>query len=318
MTHSLRHRAASTTSWALRLLVLLAFVSPACAQWFKPQGPAEPPSRPAERKPTAPSESKPSDEVVTIKVTDGSLLKVRVLRPAGAGPFPLALVSHGSPASAAQRPTMPVPLLRPISDWLLAKGYLVALPLRRGYGESGGGWAEGYGSCKDPDYRQAGLRGAADILDVAAALRSTKAVRPDRLLLVGWSAGGWASLAAASTHPDGLVAAVNFAGGRGGGQPGGNCLPGRLVEASARYGATTRVPTLWLYALNDQFFEPALARQMFDAFVKAGGRGTFGTLPPFRSDGHQLFADERGRPLWEPQADAFLREAEAQGARTSR
>ena len=71
----------------------------------------------------------PAEEIQTVKVADGSRIKVRVLRPKGSPPFPLAIVSHGAPASASGRPKMEVPTLRPISDWLLAKGYMVALPL---------------------------------------------------------------------------------------------------------------------------------------------------------------------------------------------
>src|SRR5882757_6428184 len=41
-------------------------------------------------------------------------------------------------------------------DWK-QRGYMVALPLRRGYGETGGPWRENYGSCGNPDYYRAGL-----------------------------------------------------------------------------------------------------------------------------------------------------------------
>ena len=81
-------------------------------------------------------------EIIDIATAGGATLKTRVVRPQGQGPFPLAVISHGSPASAAQRPTMQVPTFAPASEWLLARGYMVALPLRRGYGETGGAWAE--------------------------------------------------------------------------------------------------------------------------------------------------------------------------------
>ena len=73
---------------------------------------------------------------------------------------------------------------------------------------------------------------------------------------------------------------IDFAGGRGGHQKMsdgslGNCTPDALVKAAGRYGSTARVPTLWIYAANDSFFSPALARRMFDAYNAAGGHGIY-------------------------------------------
>jgi predicted acyl esterase len=80
-------------------------------------------------------------ESTDIVSASGVILRVRVFRPPGDGPFPLAIVNHGSPASASDRPIMPLPTFASASNWLLAKGYLIALPLRRGYGLTGGAWA---------------------------------------------------------------------------------------------------------------------------------------------------------------------------------
>jgi dienelactone hydrolase len=248
-----------------------------------------------------------SQEIVGIRTRSGAVMQTRVLRPAGPGPFPLAIVSHGSPPDAAQRPAMQVPTYASASNWLLERGYMVALPLRRGYGETGGPWLENFGSCSTPDYYRAGLTTAEDIRTAADLLRDRSDVRRDRVLLVGVSAGGWGSLAAASQNPLGVFAVLNFAGGRGGHHPKvGNCAPQRLVVAAGRYGSTARIPTLWLYAANDSFFAPDLARKMFDAFVRAGGRAEFVALPAFGSDGHQLFGAADGRALWQPPVEKFL------------
>src|SRR5262245_41095293 len=45
-----------------------------------------------------------SQEIIGIRTRSGTVIQTRVLRPAGPGPFPLAIVSHGSPPDAAQRP----------------------------------------------------------------------------------------------------------------------------------------------------------------------------------------------------------------------
>lgn len=248
-----------------------------------------------------------SQEIVGIRTRSGAVLQTRVLRPTGPGPFPLAVVSHGSPPDPAQRPAMQVPTYASASNWLLQRGYLVALPLRRGYGETGGPWVENFGSCSSPDYYRAGLTTAEDIRTAADFLRDRSDVRRDHVLLIGVSAGGWGSLAAASQNPSGVFAVINFAGGRGGHHPkAGNCAPERLVAAAGRFGSTARIPTLWLYAANDSFFAPDLARKMFDAFVHAGGRAEFVALPAFGSEGHQVFGATDGRTLWQPPVEKFL------------
>jgi dienelactone hydrolase len=248
-------------------------------------------------------------EIVGIPAATGATLRTRVLRPPGSGPFPLAIISHGSPPDPSQRPAMEVPTFASASSWLLQRGYTVALPLRRGYGETGGRWRENYGACSNPDYYRAGLTSAEDIQAAIGFFRARSDVQRDRILLIGQSAGGWGSIAAASRNPAGVFAVINVAGGRGGGNPKvGNCTPGRLVEAAARYGATARIPSLWLYAANDSFFGPDLARKMFDAYVRAGAKAEYVALPAFGSDGHRLFGAPDGRALWQPPVEKFLTE----------
>jgi dienelactone hydrolase len=245
-------------------------------------------------------------EIAEVASATGATLHVRTLRPAGKGPFPLAIVNHGSPVKGAQRQAMSIPLFTSASNWLLARGYAVALPLRRGYGQTGGPWFENYGSCVNPDYYRAGLASADDISAVMTSFRARSDLERDRTLLVGWSAGGWGSIATISRSPIGVVAVLNFAGGRGGNPAVGNCASERLIVAAGRYGATARIPTAWVYAANDRFFDAALSRKMFDAYVAAGGRGEYIALPAFGSDGHRVFPEAGGRALWQPPVDKFL------------
>ena len=170
-----------------------------------------------------------AQEIVGLATRTGPRLQTRVLRPPGREPFPLAIVSHGSPPDGSQRPTMEIPTFSSVSNWLLQRGYMVALPLRRGYGQTGGPWLENFGSCSSPDYYRAGMTTAQDIRTAIDYFRGRPEVQRDRILLIGLSAGGWGSLAAASQNPAGVFAVINFAGGRGGGHPKvGNCAPQRL------------------------------------------------------------------------------------------
>ena len=82
---------------------------------------------------------------------------------------------------------MEVPTSASASNWLLQRGYMVVLPLRRGYGQTGGPWLESYGACSNPDYYRAGLTSAADIEAAIGFFRKRSEVRarsysPDRMV----------------------------------------------------------------------------------------------------------------------------------------
>jgi hypothetical protein len=70
------------------------------------------------------------------------------------------------------------------------------------------------------------------------------------------------SVALTAQAPSGLVAAISFAGGRGSRDDDDVCNPDGLVQAFATFGKTSRVPMLWVYATNDLFFGPDLARRL--------------------------------------------------------
>src|SRR5262245_29025750 len=138
------------------------------------------------------------EQVVRIPAGGDVSMIATVMRPSGEDKKPLVVINHGSPADSAQRPKMAMPRYSALSSWFVARGYVVVLPLRRGYGETGGNWAEGYGACQAPDYYNAGLQGAADIRAALDFMRKEPYVAPDRSIIVGQSAGGWATLAFSS------------------------------------------------------------------------------------------------------------------------
>ena len=55
-----------------------------------------------------------------------------------------------------------------LSSWFLARGYVVALPLRRGYGETGGAWADGRGYDGGTAASRMLLTGIVAVFDLAA------------------------------------------------------------------------------------------------------------------------------------------------------
>ena len=146
------------------------------------------------------------EQIVKVPGPGGSTLVTRVIKSPGEARQPLVVINHGSPADSSQRTKMEPPRYSALSSWFLARGYVVALPLRRGYGETGGAWAEAYGRCETPDYYSAGLQSAADVQATIDFMRTQPYVAPDRTLVVGQSAGGWATVALSSRNPPGVPA----------------------------------------------------------------------------------------------------------------
>ncbi len=97
---------------------------------------------------------------------------------------------------------------------------------------------------------------------------------------------------------------MNFAGGRGSYEPDQVADEQSLIASMGNYGKSSHIPTLWLYAVNDHYFRPVLARSMFKAYTDNGGQATFIELPPFGDDGHKSFIGNR--KVWAPYVDEFL------------
>jgi dienelactone hydrolase len=232
---------------------------------------------------------------------EGTDIDVYFYKPDGAGRFPLLVLSHGSPRDPRDRSDFGAGTMRKQAEAYARSGVAVAVPIRRGYGGRGQ-WAEGYGGCENADYYNAGLASAEDIAAAIAMASRLPGVDASRIVLMGVSAGGWASLAAATRG--GLRGVVNFAGGRGSKGPDDVCGEDQLVRAAGLYGGASRAPELWIYGQNDHFFGPNLAHRIHDAFVAAGGRATFIAAPPFGEDGHKYISDVSA---WKPEVDRFLR-----------
>ena len=72
----------------------------------------------------------------------------------------------------------------------------------------------------------------------------------------------------------------------------------------ADYGSTSRIPTLWFYSENDEYFGPKIPKEWYDAFRAAGGKGEFIRLPPLAGGGHGSFTKQPQQ--WQPEVEKFL------------
>ncbi len=238
---------------------------------------------------------------------DSGVLEALFVRPSAPGRYPLALLAHGSPRDATGRPNMTPLAMLPQALEFARRGWAVVIVMRRGYGGSDGGWAEGFGPCDNPNYVTAGTAGATDLRTTLDFVSHRPDVDPAHMIAVGVSDGGFATVALTADPPPGLIAAISFAGGRSSQQSDKVCRPDRLIAAFRAFGQRSRIPMLWVYAANDHFFGPALAQQFKAAFENGGGSVDFVNAPAFGDDGRNLFSPA-GIPDWTPYVEKFLRQ----------
>jgi dienelactone hydrolase len=241
-----------------------------------------------------------------------------LVRPVGDGPFPMVIMNHGVSLNPTDRSFFPPVEFRDAAMWFARRGNLVVAPVGSGYGavahdlpELGiyGPFFSKIGNCTNPNFRDAGLAVALVDLWIIEYMTREKMAVPRDVIVVGQSAGGWASIALSSQNPPAVRAIITFAAGRGGrvdGRPNNNCAPDKLVEATGEFGRSARGPMLWIYAENDTFFGPALSKRMHDAYTNAGGKAEYHMLPPFGSDGHFLIDSAESIPMWAPLVSRFL------------
>jgi dienelactone hydrolase len=206
-------------------------------------------------------------------------LETVIYKPVGPGPFPTLVFNHGS-TGRGDNPTLFVETATcdSIADFFNERGWLVAFPQRRGRGKSGGLYDEGFNldrtaySCRPELSLPGAARALSDIEAAVLHLRARPYVDSTRILIGGQSRGGILSVAYAGMHPSHVIGVINFVGGWL-----GDACPDSVSTNTAIFngGSVYPKPMLWLYAENDAFYKTENSRQCFNAFVAAGGTGTF-------------------------------------------
>jgi pimeloyl-ACP methyl ester carboxylesterase len=286
--------------FALLLLVILSLVEPVFAD--QPRG--------------------IRTEITRVSVIiDGEIFELEVFfaAPKGDGPYPVALLTHGS-AGDLMRPE-DIRAESELGYWasnFAHRGYLAVAVMRRGYGLSDGSVVDEDGSCADPDPDKYLQAQADDLEAVLKAIASRKDADMSRIVGIGQSVGGAAMLALSARKAYPLSAIISVSGGlyHWEGTDGvmpfdafGNCgkYEQALIRAIGEYAQGSKVQALWLYAENDPYFPPSLVSQMQDSWKKNGGSVVVGMFPPNLIDGHRIFFENRGRSLLLPAIDKFLR-----------
>jgi len=235
-----------------------------------------------------------------------------LFRPAGAGPFRLAVIAHASTQNVLRRAQMPQPEYRALVALLVARGFAVLVPERLGHGATGGRYVEDQGGCDEADYALSGRVTAEEISLALEFLRKHDFIRKDAAVVIGHSAGGWGALALASADPRTISAIAVFAPGRGGhanDEPNRICAPHTLLAAAAGFGKAARIPVTWLVAANDTYFAPKFSQALADAFRGSGGKVDLHILPAVGSEGHWMIETEAGVKAASSELDRVLKPA---------
>lgn len=236
-------------------------------------------------------------------------IAVTIFRDAERARAPFLVLNHGRSRKAEERAKVGRARFSDNARYLVERGFAVFVPTRIGYGVTGGPDIEDSGDCKSKRYAPVYEAAAQQTLAVIAFAKAQRYVDPARGVVMGQSFGGTTAIALAAKGTEGVVAAVNFAGGGGGNpddRPENPCRDDRLTALFAGYGKSARIPTLWLYSENDRYFGIQKPRAWFAAFRAKGGAGTFVTLPPVGDNGHGSFTSNPA--AWRPAFEAFLRE----------
>src|SRR5437763_13004972 len=250
------------------------------------------------------------EERARIPAQNGRTIAATVLRPDAQGPFGAVILNHGVSASARERARESSDLLINAAAVFARRGYVVVMPLRRGFGATGGEMAEDPGSCSNPAYRTAEANAADDVMAAYDYARALPYVDGNRMMLAGQSAGGMVALYTAGTRqPQGLQAVLAFAAGRGGDpeiNPGIPCAIEPVARIFDMIGKSIRVPVLMNYAENDLFFSPKVSRQWYERLNASWTDAEYALQPAFGKDGHYLFGDTLGVRYWLPTVEDFL------------
>jgi dienelactone hydrolase len=233
-------------------------------------------------------------------------LDAKVYKPQGNGPFPLIVLTHGTSRTPTDNSKDNVDTyFKNQSNYFVSEGYAVLFVLRRGFGNSTATYAENASlPNRKKDYTKAGLEAAKDLSAAITFAKTLPYIDSKRIILMGQSTGGHSVIATGSLRIEGVIGVVNFAGGRGSYEPDRVSDEESLIASMGYYGKTSRIPTLWLYAANDHYFNPVLAHSMYKAYKDNGGHAEFIALPSFGDDGHKSFAGNR--TVWAPYVNEFL------------
>lgn len=225
-------------------------------------------------------------------------LDAKIYKPAGDGPFPLIVLTHGRHGHVSDGRTRTPDDYSATAMAFEKMNCVVVYVVRRGYGKSDGPDAESFNGDTVDVYR-IGSQGAKDIKGVVEYMKTKPYIDPSKIVLAGHSTGGAVVMAANCLGIPGVQGIINFSGGLG------SHNPDEMVSSFARFGKEGKTATLWFYAENDSFFNRPLQQRIYQAYTENGGQATFIKLGSSGTEGHNIVYEDI--PEWLPHARDYLK-----------
>ncbi len=242
-----------------------------------------------------------NEEVIFVKTGAGAFqhtLETTIFRPEGSGPFPLVVINHGKDAGDPRSQLRS--RFKAVSRQFVSRGYVVMLPMRGGFSRSSGNYSDG--GC---NIANNGLAQARDVRAVIDYARMLPFVDAGKIVVMGQSHGGLATIAFGTRAYPGVVGLINFAGGLK--IPLCGTWEQMLADAFADYGTKNRYETLWFYGANDSLWSSETISRLYSRYTGAGGKARLVSVGKFKDDAHNLFSDSDGVAIWWPEVENYLR-----------
>lgn len=244
-----------------------------------------------------------NEQVVRVPASNGTLsaeLESTIFKPPGDGPFPVVIMNHGKRLGSPRQQGRD--RFVNLSREFVKRGYAVIIPMRKGFSNSTGEFADSHCDMVNDGHAQAD-----DVQSTLEYLATQPWADKDRVLIAGQSHGALGTLAMGTRQIPGVRGLINFAGGLKYHGEGSCDWQNSLVKAFADYGGKTTLPSLWFYGKNDSHFGPKLAARFHEAYTKAGGDAKLVAFGPFKKDAHGLSASRDGVKIWWPETEKFLK-----------
>jgi dienelactone hydrolase len=236
-----------------------------------------------------------------VAVPSGDItLETTIFKPDGAGPFPMVVFNHGKLPGNAHDQSRARPLA--LAREFVRHGYVVVVPNRRGFAESGGEYA-GNGCNVEAN----GFTQAHDVAATVAYMNKQPFVDSKHVVVAGASHGGLVTMAYGARDArlaNGVRGLINFSGGLRQDE-----CPGwqkNLTSAFGDYGEHVKLPSLWMYGSNDSVWQGALADEMFASYTSHGAKADMVDFGAYKNDAHRLVGDRDGVAIWWPRVKTFL------------
>jgi dienelactone hydrolase len=203
---------------------------------------------------------------------------------------PLVLITHGRNGPNPQPNPRQAEGYRQLNTVLAEHGYEVMMLVRRGYGNSQGPDSEFLYTAEE-----SGLAGAKDVKAAIDYMCHQAAIDCNHIVIMGQSQGGWVALAASTIPIKGVLGAVNISGAVNFKQGAGLGIRSKTVEdllkaSASAFGHNAKVPTLWIYAENDNHL-PDTVKAWFAAYIESGGKGRLAVKPAYKDRGHAIVTE---------------------------